>query len=87
MPITKGAEKAHRQSERKRVFNTRRKGAMKDVIKNVQKAITSGDAKAAKELIPAAYKAIDKAAKNGIIKSNTAARKKSRLAASVKAAK
>ncbi len=87
MPITKGAEKAHRQSERKRVFNTRRKSAMKEVIKKVQKAVTSGDAKTAKELLPTAYKAIDKAAKNGIIKSNTAARKKSRLTANVKSAK
>ena len=87
MPITKGAEKAHRQSERKRVFNTRRKIAMKDVVKKVQKAVTSGDAKAAKELLPTAYKAIDKAAKGGIIKSNTADRKKSRLSSSVKAIK
>ncbi len=84
MPITKGAEKSHRQSERKRVVNTRRKNTMKDVVKNVNKAVTGGDAKTAKELLPAAYKAIDKAAKGGIIKKNTAARKKSRLTASVK---
>ena len=87
MPITKGAEKAHRQSERKRVVNTRRKVAMKDVVKQVQKAVTAGDAKKAKELLPSAYKAIDKAAKGGIIKKNTAARKKSRLTANVKNAK
>lgn len=86
MPITKGAEKAHRASERKRVFNTRRKAAMKDVVKRVQKAIAGGDAAAAKELLPTAYKAIDKAAKRGVIKENTAARKKSRLTARVKAA-
>jgi len=84
MPITKGAEKAHRQSERKRVYNTRRKNAMKEVVKKVQKAVTAGEAKVAKELLPSAYKAIDKAAKGGIIKKNTAARKKSRLTANVK---
>jgi ribosomal protein S20 len=33
MPITKGAQKAHRVSEKKRVFNVRRKGEMKDVTK------------------------------------------------------
>ena len=87
MPITKGAEKSHRQSERKRVFNTRRKVAMKDVVKQVQKAVTAGDTKKAKELLPTAYKAIDKAAKRGVIKENTAARKKSRLTARVKNAK
>lgn len=87
MPITKGAEKAYRQSERKRVVNIRRKGTMKDAEKAVQKAIAAGDAKKAKELLPVTYKAIDKAAKRGIIKKNTAARKKSRITARVKAAK
>jgi small subunit ribosomal protein S20 len=84
MPITKGAIKTHRSSERKRVYNTRNKNAMKEVVKKVQKAVTGGDAKTAKELLPKAYKAIDKAAKKGIIKGNTAARKKSRLTARVK---
>jgi small subunit ribosomal protein S20 len=87
MPITKGAQKAHRRSERKRVFNVRRKSAMKDVTKEVQKAVVAGDTKKAEELMPKAYKAIDKAAKRGVIKENTAARKKSRLSAQVKAAK
>jgi small subunit ribosomal protein S20 len=84
MPITKGAEKANRQSERKHVFNIRRKGAMKDAEKAVQKAITGGDVAKAKELLPTAYKAIDKAAKRGVIKDNTADRKKSRLTIRVK---
>jgi len=84
MPITKGAIKANRQSERKRVFNVRRKGAMKDAEKAVAKAVTAGDATKAKELLPKAYQAIDKAAKRGVIKDNTAARKKSRLTARVK---
>lgn len=86
MPITKGAEKAHRQSERKRVFNVRRKGAMKDVTKEVLKAVVAGDVTKAKELLPKAYKAIDKAAKRGVIKDNTASRKKSRLSARIKKA-
>jgi small subunit ribosomal protein S20 len=84
MPITKGAEKANRQSQKKRVFNIRRKSVMADVVKSVQKAVLSGDAAKAKELLPKAYQAIDKAAKRGIIKDNTAARKKSRLTARVK---
>ncbi len=84
MPITKGAQKANRQSERKRVINIRRKGTMKDAEKAIQKAVASGDAKNAKELLPATYKAIDKAAKGGIIKPNTASRKKSRITARVK---
>jgi small subunit ribosomal protein S20 len=84
MPITKGAAKAHRASERKKVFNIRRKSAMKDAEKAIDKAVTAGDAKQAKELLSTAYKAIDKAAKRGVIKDNTAARKKSRITARVK---
>jgi len=87
MPITKGAEKAHRQSERKRVFNIRRKGAVKDAEKAIQKAVAGGDSGKAKELLSTAYKAIDKAAKNGIIKKNTAARKKALVASRLKSVK
>lgn len=86
MPITKGAEKALRGSKRKHIFNIRRKGAMKDVTKEVMKAVTTGDVAKAKELLPKAYKAIDKAAKRGVIKENTASRKKSRLSAQIKKA-
>lgn len=53
---------------------------MKDVIKEVQTLATTGKAEEAGELLGSAYKAIDKAAKRGIIKDNTASRKKSRLA-------
>ena len=87
MPITKGAAKANRQSEKKRIFNIRRKNVMSDVVKDVNKAITSGDSAKAKEMLPKAYQAIDKAAKRGVIKANTAARKKSRLTVRVKAVK
>ena len=86
MPITRGAKKAVRQQARKRIFNVRRKNVLVDVVKDVNKAVTAGDAKKAKELLPKAYQAIDKAAKRGVIKANTAARKKSRLTARVKAA-
>ncbi|MEL6802887.1 MAG: 30S ribosomal protein S20 [Bacteroidota bacterium] len=87
MPITKGAEKAHRASLKKRVFNVRRKSAMNEVVKKIRKLIVAGDAAEAKKLMPEAHKAIDKAAKRGIIKDNTAARKKSRLAAAIKTGK
>lgn len=76
--------KANRQSEKKRIFNIRRKNVMTDLVKDVNKAVTAGDAKKAKEILPKAHQAIDKAAKGGVIKGNTAARKKSRLAIRVK---
>ena len=83
MPITTGAKKAHRAAQRKRVFNLRRTRAMNEVVKQVNKYISAGDTTAAQELMPTAQKAIDKAAKRGVIKPNTAARKKSRLAAAL----
>lgn len=87
MPITKGAKKAHRASLRKRVFNIRRKGVMNDVVKKIRKQVAAGETTAAEQMLPEAYKAIDKAAKRGVIKKNTAARKKSRLVAAIKRAK
>lgn len=84
MAITKGAKKAHRSSLRKRVFNLRRKQQMSDTVKEVRKLITQGKKDEAQKLLPAAYQAIDKAKKRGVIKKNTAARKKSRLVAALK---
>ena len=79
MPITKGAKKAHRASLKKKVFNDRRKRVMKDAVKKIKNLVTQKDKDSASSSLSLAYKAIDKAAKRGIIKKNTAARKKSRL--------
>jgi small subunit ribosomal protein S20 len=86
MPNTKGAKKALRRSQRKYVHNLRRKRAMRDAVKHVQKLVQSGKPDEANEALPEAYEAIDKAAKRGVIKDNTAARKKSRLSAFIKRA-
>ncbi len=87
MAITTSAKKAIRSSGKKRVFNLRRKNALQDTAKALSKKLAAKDTKAAEALLPAAYKAIDKAAKRGVIKANTAARKKSRLALAVGKAK
>jgi len=87
MPITTGAKKAHRASLRKRVFNVRRNRTLNEVIKNLRKHIVAGETKEAEAMMPAAQKEIDKAAKRGIIKGNTADRKKSRLVAAILKAK
>ena len=52
---------------------------MKDEIKSFSKEIVKKDVEAATQKLPSLYKAIDKSAKNGIIKKNNADRKKSRL--------
>ncbi len=79
MPIKKSAKKALRQSKRRAVANLKRKKAAKGAVKEITKLIAAKKIDEAKKLIPAAYKALDKAAKNGTIKRNAAARKKSRL--------
>jgi small subunit ribosomal protein S20 len=87
MAITSSAKKAIRSSAKKHVFNLRRKDAMKDISKSLTKALIAKDVAGAEKLLPDAYKAIDKAKKTGVIKANTAARKKSRLALSIAKAK
>jgi len=77
------AKKAIRNSAKKYVFNIRRKRAMKDFVKNARELISKGDKSGAAKLLPKLYKAVDKAAKRGIIKKNTAARKKSRITRAV----
>ncbi|MFA6407955.1 MAG: 30S ribosomal protein S20 [Candidatus Paceibacterota bacterium] len=87
MAITSSAKKAIRVAEKKHVFNLRRKNELQDTTKSITKALAAKDATGAEKLLPAAYKAIDKAAKRGVIKANTASRKKSRLALAIKKAK
>ena len=83
MPITKSAKKAIRGSLRKKGYNDRRKQVMKEVMKKIEKLAKADKAEAVK-MINAAFQAIDKAAKSGVIKKNNAARKKSRLSRLVK---
>lgn len=56
-----------------------RKSEMQAAVKEYKKLVAGGKAEEAQKLIPKLQQAIDKAAKRGVIKKNTAARKKSRL--------
>lgn len=79
MPITKSAKKALRQSGHKKVVNDRRKKVMKEATKKIEKLVREKSLPEAKNSLKEAYSAIDKAAKRGVIKKNTADRRKSRL--------
>ncbi|HVB20272.1 MAG TPA: 30S ribosomal protein S20 [Candidatus Paceibacterota bacterium] len=87
MAITSSAKKAMRVSVKRHVFNVRRKDTLHDATKMLTKALDAKDIASAEKLLAAVYKAIDKAMKRGVIKSNTANRKKSRLAISIKRAR
>jgi len=52
---------------------------MQSVIKEYKKLVSAKKTEEARKLIPRLQKAVDKAAKRGLIKKNTASRKKSRL--------
>ena len=80
MAITSSAKKAHRASLRKRVFNLRRKQAIESVVKKIKKLLAEKKLTDAQKLLPLAYKAYDKAAKEFTIKKGAADRKKARLA-------
>ncbi len=84
MPIIKGAKKALRASKRKRVYNLRRKDVMNETVKKVRKLAVTQTQEATADALKLAYQAIDKAAKRGVIKKNTASRKKARLVAAIK---
>ena len=79
MPITKSAKKALRQNVKRRARNLVYKKKMKDLLKEVRSLVLEKKIEEAKNLLPQVYKILDKAAKVGVIKKNTAARKKSRI--------
>lgn len=80
MPITQSAIKAHRQSIKKNAENNIVKKRLRATVKEFV-GYLSTDVEKAKEVVPRLYKAIDKTTKRGVLKKNSAARKKSRLMA------
>ena len=86
MPITTSAKKALRVSKRKKKFNLVRRDALHNTIKKIEKLVAAKNKDEATAAVPAAFQAIDKALKRGIIKANTAARKKARVHSLVKSA-
>jgi small subunit ribosomal protein S20 len=85
MANTYSAIKRVRQTERRTEYNRKNKTRLRHQIRAMRRAIASKDAKAALELLPATFSVIDRSAKFGIVKMNTAARYKSKLHLRVKA--
>ena len=85
MANTYSALKRVRQTERRTEFNRQAKTRLRHQVRAMRRAIGAKDAKAAAELLPKTFSVIDKSAKSGAIKKNTAARYKSKLTARVKA--
>ncbi len=83
MPITSSAKKALRASKKKRVFNLRHKKEVDSQILQFRKLVQAKKKDEAVKMLPVVYKSLDKAAKTGYIKANTASRLKSRASASL----
>lgn len=77
MPNTKSAEKALRQSKKRRAKNLHKKIVFKGAVKEFKKLVAAGKFEDAKKMLPIVFKRLDKAAKTGVIKKNKASRLKS----------
>ncbi len=79
MAITKSAKRAIRVSGRRRVKNLLKMKKIKNLLKEVRNLVSQKKMEEVKKLLPQVYKILDKAAKTGLLKKNTVARKKSRI--------
>ena len=84
MANIKSAEKQNRQAEKAKARNRAGKSNLKSALKKARTAIDGGSG--SKEVLSESFSAIDRAAKKGLIKTNTADRYKSRLAKATKRA-
>ncbi len=84
MANTVSAKKAVRKIARRTAINKNRRSQMRTFVRKVEEAIASGDGKAAAAALTAAEPKMMRAAQKGILHKNTASRKVSRLAASVR---
>ena len=87
MPNTESAKKRVRQSVARNARNLWRKRRVKSDTGDFLKAIIAGDAAAAEKEMRKAARTLDKVAATGTLHKNTAARRKSRMAAKVSALK
>ncbi len=86
MANTVSALKRVRQTKRKTEFNKIRRTRLKNVVRTMRRLLEKKDVDGAQQALPNTYSMIDRAAKWGIIKKNTAARYKSRLTIRIKKA-
>lgn len=73
------ALKRVRQDEKRTMYNRQWKTRLRHQIRAMRRALLAKDVNAAAELLPKTFSIVDRSAKAGIIKTNTAARYKSKL--------
>jgi small subunit ribosomal protein S20 len=80
MPNIKSAIKRVDVIEKKTLQNNMVKSAYKTAVKTFDAAVEAGDKAKAEETFKTAVKKVDQACSKGVLKANTASRKKSSLA-------
>ena len=85
MANTISSLKRARQTKQKTMVNRLRKTRLRHQVRSVRRLIEQKNAQGAAAVLPATFSLIDRSAKWGIIKKNTAARYKSRITARLKA--
>ena len=85
MAHSKSAKKRVLVAERNRERNQDVKSRVKTMLKKVLVAVETKEVEAANAALSVAYKELDKAVSKGVMKKNTASRRKARLAAKVNA--
>lgn len=85
MANTKSSKKDLRRIAKRTKQNTAVRSALKTYIKKTRSAVKTTEVPASQEALIKAIKALDKAAQNGVIHKNQAARRKSRIAKQVAA--
>ncbi|MBV9084422.1 MAG: 30S ribosomal protein S20 [Acidobacteriaceae bacterium] len=84
MANTVSSLKRVRVAERRTAINRMRKSRLRHQIRTMRRLLEQKDVQGATKVVPATFSLVDRAAKWGIIKKNTAARYKSRLALRLK---
>jgi len=79
MPRRRTSLKTQRKDKKRRLRNLKIKQELKKVIKKFRAYLLAKNISEAKKYLSSVFSKLDKAAKKGIIKKNTASRKKSRL--------
>ncbi len=83
MASHKSALKKVHQDTRRRLRNRGHRSRLRTAVKSLRQAVSSGDAAAARELLPGTLALVDHSVKLGVIHANAGDRTKSRLARAV----
>ena len=84
MPNIKSAKKRMRSSEKQRVGNATVKTKVKSVRRKTREVLTAGVAETSEQAVREYSSVLDKAVKRGVIKKNTAIRRKKRAVAALR---